>query len=145
MGKLFLLCSDFLFFILIPSGRIRSAARIRSRIVILLASCRLAFLASSRTRFLSPGILSSAVSSIVIRRSPGGIKADSAFKKVVFPAEVPPPIINEYPHRTSCCKKAAVSSSSVPMRNRSSISIARAGNLRIVNTGPSTATGGSAA
>ena len=80
---------------MILSGRIRSAARIRSRIVMARFSCKFAFFASRRTRLRSPGIRSSAVSSMVMSLSSAGIEAASAFKNVVFPADVPPPISKE--------------------------------------------------
>lgn len=71
------------------SGRIRSAARIRSLIRISLSPSRFAFRASSRTQCASDK-RSSSESSIVITLSSCGIYADSAFRKVVLPEPVPP-------------------------------------------------------
>ena len=52
----------------------------------------LAFRVSSDTRFGTVTIFNSAESSIVMTRSSGGIYCDNAFRKVVFPEPVPPPI-----------------------------------------------------
>ena len=84
-------------------GAIRRAVRIRSRIVIARFPSILAGFASRRTRFSTPWICSSAESSIVIIRSSWGIALDNAFRNVVLPEEVPPPIRIEYPARTAVC------------------------------------------
>ena len=75
---------------IIIDGRIRSAARIKSRIVIGVTPSVFAFLVSSRTKFTLSISCNSAESSIVIIRSSLGINCDSAFKNVVFPDPVPP-------------------------------------------------------
>lgn len=72
------------------SGRMRSAVRIRSRIVIGVTPSVLALRVSSRTRFGLSKSCSSAESSTVMIRSSRGIYWESAFKKVVFPEPVPP-------------------------------------------------------
>ena len=126
---------------IIRSGRIRSDALIRSRIVISRTPSILAVLVSRRIRFGTDVIWSSAESSIVMTRSPFGIYADSAFKKVVFPAPVPPDTKILYPACTSCFRKSTASLEMAPRRISCSISIGCSGNLRIVTAEPSIATG----
>lgn len=141
MGKLFLLCSDFLFFILIPSGRIRRAVRIRSRIVIGTTPSVFAFLVSSRTRLGLSNSCNSAESSIVINRSSLGIYWERAFRNVVFPEPVPPEMKILYPARTNIRKNSAASLVIDPIWIKSSIRIGFFGNLRIDMAEPSIATG----
>ena len=52
--------------------------------------------------------------SIVITRSPGGINSESAFKKVVFPAPVPPLTKMLYRAATSVFKRSAASGEILP-------------------------------
>lgn len=96
------------------SGRIRRAARISSPIPIAPAPSALASLVSIRTRFSMWFNCSSAASSIVITRSPGGINSESAFKKVVFPAPVPPLTKMLYRAATSVFKRSAASGEILP-------------------------------
>ena len=73
MGKLFLLCFDFPFFILIPSGLILNADLIKSLIDTAFLPSTLALLASSLTRLSTSISFSSAESSIVMILSSLGI------------------------------------------------------------------------
>lgn len=141
MEKHFLLCSDFPFFILIPSGRIRSAVRIKSRMVMGSTPSVLAFLVSRRTRFGLSTSCNSAESSIVIIRSSLGIYWDSAFKKVVFPEPVPPETKILYPDSTNSLKKPAASSDTEPIAIKFSIKMGFSGNLRMEIAEPSMETG----
>ena len=81
---------------IILSGLIRRADRIRSRIVTDTAPAILAIFAYRHTRLSIPRILSTALSSMVIRRSSFGIYSVTAPRNVVFPLPVPPPITIEY-------------------------------------------------
>ncbi len=71
------------------SGRMRSALRTRSRMLIAPRPSRLAGRASRLTRWLWRR-RSSAASSMVMMRSPSGMKFDSRLRKVVLPEPVPP-------------------------------------------------------
>ena len=79
---------------------------------------------------------------MVITRSVSGIKEERAFKKVVFPEFVPPQTNRLYFAFTSCSKNWADSSVSAWKRISFSM-VMGSGNLRMVTTGPSSATGGS--
>lgn len=141
MGKLFLLCSDFPFFILIPSGRILKDVRIRSRIEIAVTPSILAFLVSNRTRLSTPWICSSAESSIVITRSSDGIYCDSALRNVVFPDEVPPEINMLYLALTRAFSSSAASIFIDCNCISFSMLIGSFGNLRMDIADPSRAIG----
>lgn len=136
MGKLFLLCSDFPFFILIPSGLIRRAVLIRSLIVIGVTPSVFAFLVSSLTIFLAPRSCSSAESSIVIILSSSGIYCDRAFRKVVFPEPVPPEINILYLACVSICRSLATSGERASISTSLSMLIGCSGNFLIDTAEP---------
>lgn len=115
MGKLFLLCFDFPFFILIPSGRILNADFIRSLMVTTFLPSTLAFRASRRTRLSIFISLSSAESSIVMTLSPPGMYEDSALRNVVLPDPVPPLMKMLYLAFTSDARNPAASSDTEPI------------------------------
>ena len=79
---------------------------------------------------------------MVMIRSSLGIKLDKIFKKVVFPAPVPPEMNMLYLAFTSFSRKAAASSETASISNNFSIVITSFGNLRMVITGPFRAIGG---
>lgn len=141
MVRPFLLCFDFLFFIMRLSGRILKLLRIRSRTEIVLHPSMLAFLVSRETRFCAYFNCSSALSSIVTIRSSGGIACDSAFKNVVFPLPVPPLIKMLYRHFTNSSRKLLHSSVIDPSATSLSSVIPSSGNRRIVIAGPFNAIG----
>lgn len=143
MGIRFFLRFNFPFFILIPSGRIRKDVLIKSRMVISRSPSRLAFLASSITRFSTRSSCNSALSSIVIIRSSAGINSDRAFNTVVFPDPVPPLTKMLYPAFTTFRKNAAASSLMEPHSRSCRIRTGSFGKRRIVITGPFSATGSS--
>ena len=101
----------------------------------------LALRVSIRTRLGTWRICSSAESSMVITRSCSGIKEDNAFKNVVFPEFVPPLTKMLYRASTSFSKNAAASFV-IAWKRISFSMVTGSGNLRIVTTGPSSATGG---
>lgn len=75
-------------------------------------------------------------------RSVFGIKAESAFKKVVLPELVPPLMKMLYPAATAFFRKAAASAVSVPKPISVSI-VMGSGNFRMVTAGPPREIGGS--
>ena len=79
---------------------------------------------------------------MVMMRSSSGINSVSAFKKVVFPEEVPPLTIRFTRPRTHSFRKWAHLEVNVPMLTRRSRVKAWLGNFRIVNVGPAKAIGG---
>ena len=137
-----MLSSKPLFFILRPSGLIRKAARISIPIPMAPWPSPLAFLVSSRTRFSMWASFKSAESSMVITRSSGGINSERAFKKVVFPAPVPPLTKILYRAAASIFKRSAASLVTLPY-SRSRSMVIGSGNFRIVRIGPFSATGSS--
>lgn len=141
MGIRFFLRFNFPFFILIPSGRSRRLALIKSRIVISFSPSRFAVRASSRTRFSTPRICNSAESSIVTIRASFGTKSLSAFSIVVLPEPVPPEINMLYPACTNIFRTDATHASTLPIAINAFISIRCFGNRRIVITGPPSDTG----
>ena len=122
-------------------GFMRRAALISWLMVISPSPSVLAFLVSRRTRFGTCVICNSAESSMVITRSPEGMKDDNAFRNVVFPEFVPPLINILHPSSTSCSRKPAASVLMALKRISFSMVIG-SGNFLIVTTGPSRATGG---
>ena len=78
---------------------------------------------------------------MVITLSSLGMYSDKAFKKVVFPDPVPPPIKMVYPACTSFSKNCAASRLRLSISISFSMVIGSFGKRRIVNTGPSRATG----
>ena len=123
------------------SGRMRNALRTSVRTVTSPRPSRLAGRASSRTT-CGCWRRSSAASSIVTMRSPGGMNAESALSVVVLPDPVPP--------LTSTFNRAAMAARSrscsggdqVPEATSSSGENPRRRKRRIVSTGPSSASGG---
>lgn len=142
MGIRFFLRFNFPFFILIPLGRIRRAARTSVRMVISFSPSRFFPLASSRTRLGSPRICSSALSSITTTRSWTGIYPDSTFRNVVLPLPVPPLTNRLYPAFTRQMRKSAASPVIDFQASRSCMRMGCCGNRRMVITGPSTEAGG---
>ena len=126
---------------MILSGLILRAERIRSLIVTAPSPSGFAPLASSFTRFSTPLICISALSSIVMIRSSFGIKSDIAFKNVVFPAPVPPLTKILYFAITNFLMNCAASSVILPQSISFFIVNGSSGNVRIVRIGPFTATG----
>ena len=127
---------------MIRSGRIRRLAFIRLRIVTSPSPAVFLFLASSDTRLSILLICNSAESSIVIIRSPCGMKFDKAFKNVVFPDPVPPQIKILYFASTSNLNTSATFLFKEPYFKSCSIVIGVFENLRIVMTGPIKEIGG---
>ena len=119
----------------------RRLAFIKSLILISSTPSVVAFLVSILTRFSTPAICNSALSSIVIILSLEGIKFDIAFKKVVFPEPVPPQIKILYPAITISFSISAVSCVIVCHSTRCFIVIASLKNFLIVTIGPFIATG----
>ncbi len=68
--------------------------------------------------------------------------ADIAFRSVVLPAPAPPDRTMLRRPATAARSRSAVAGASVPSATRSSSCSARAGNLRMLSCGPSTASGG---
>ena len=123
------------------SGRIRRALLIRSLMVISPLPFTVAFLVSSLTRFLIPIIRSSALSSMVIILSSGGINPDRTFRSVVLPEPVDPLTSMLYFAHTRLLKKSRASLVILFVRTSISESTGRFGNLLIVSIGPFMATG----
>ncbi len=129
---------------MIRSGRIRSEFRTRSRIRTSPVPSALACRVSSVTTW-TPWSWSSADSSMVMRRSPSGMKFESTLSIVVFPVPVPPTTIIEILPRTHASRKTAASMDTEPREMRSCMTSARSGNFRMVSTGPRMARGGTIA
>ena len=89
----------------------------------------------SRVTTWCPWIWSSADSSMVMRRSPSGMKLDRTFSMVVFPVPVPPTTIMLIFPRTQASRKTAASMVTEPSPIRSCMTMARSGNFRMVSTG----------
>ncbi len=130
---------------MIRSGRMRSALRTRSRIVISPRFSRLAGRASSRST-CSWRSCSSAASSMVMIRSSSGMKADSTFSVVVLPEPVPPLITMFSRPCTQSRSRSATCGVIVPNAMRWPTPVSgSAANFRIVSSEPSSATGGTTA
>ncbi len=117
------------------SGRMWSALRSRSRVVISPDPSRLAGRASS-VMTCSWRSWSSAASSMVMIRSSSGTKAEITLRVVVLPDPVPPDTNRLSRASTHARRKSNISSVAVPNRTRSSTVYGRAENLRMVMTGP---------
>ena len=102
---------------------------------------RLAGRASRLTRWLWRR-RNSAASSMVMMRSPSGMKFDSRLRKVVLPEPVPPETTMLRRCSTQMRRNPAISCEREPRRTRSSTSSARRANLRMVSVGPLRASGG---
>lgn len=126
---------------MILSGRILSAVLRRSAMEISCDSSMLAALHSSLTRLGIPCICSSALSSMVMILSSPGMKADSAFSIVVFPAPVPPPMRIVYLACTRGISILSASSVTLPRDSSRSIVTGSSGNWRMVRIGPFSAAG----
>ena len=127
---------------MIRSGRIRSALRTRRRIVTSPRPSRFGGRASSRTT-CGWRSRSSAASSIVTTRSLSPTKLDSTFSVVVLPEPVPPQTNTLARARTARARKSSRPGPSVPFSTRSSGESPWRRKRRIVNAGPSSASGGS--
>src|SRR5690606_41238318 len=79
---------------------------------------------------------------MVTTRSPSGMPLDRVLGKVVLPDPVPPETTTFLRLRTHRYRNSAMADEMDPDRTRSSISGRRAGNLRMVNVAPLSATGG---
>ena len=126
---------------MIRSGRMRSAFRTRSRIVIWPLPSMLAGRAS-RLMTCFCDSRSSAASSIVTIRSFSGMNELSTFSIVVLPVPVPPETRMLSLPETQASRNAAAWWESVPNETRSSIVSGSFENLRIVSDGPVMARGG---
>ncbi|MBM2829156.1 MAG: hypothetical protein HW408_1688, partial [Actinobacteria bacterium] len=126
---------------MIRSGRIRRALRTRSRCVTVPFPSMLEGRVSSRT-VCSCCRISSAASSTVMIRSSSGIEADRMFRKVVFPAPVPPDTRMFILAFTMASKTAAISALREPLERRFSIRSGFTPNRRIDMAGPSMDRGG---
>ena len=125
----------------IRSGRMRSAFRTRSRIVIAPLPSMLDGRAS-RLMTCFCASLSSAASSIVMMRSRSGMNDESTFRSVVLPVPVPPEIRTFSLPSTHASRKAAAWCERLPKATRSSMVSGSRENLRIVSDGPVIASGG---
>ena len=124
------------------SGRIRSALRTRSRMVISPRPSMFGGRDSSRSTW-SWCSWSSAASSIVTMRSSAGRNCDSTLSVVVLPEPVPPLItMSSRPAHAGARAARPPAGSCVPNAIRSSTVYGSAANLRIVSTEPSSAIGG---
>ena len=101
---------------MIRSGRSRSAVRTRSCSVTAPAPSAFAGLASSRTTW--PARRNSAVSSTATTRSSAGISVERTFRRVVFPAPVPPLTTRFRLSATASASCRAPSSSTPPPCNK---------------------------
>ena len=126
---------------MIRSGRMRSALRTRSRMVIAPRPSMLGGRASSRIRCGWPS-RSSAASSMVTIRSPAGMKSLRTLSSVVLPEPVPPETMRFFRICTQTLRNAAISAVQVPKRMRSASVSGTRENLRIVTHGPVSESGG---
>ena len=79
---------------------------------------------------------------MVTIRSLAGMKLDSTLRKVVLPVPVPPDTRMLSRPFTVAANRASAGCDSEPRVTRSSAVMVSAANLRMVSTGPSTASGG---
>ena len=122
------------------SGRMRSELRTRSRIETSPLPSTFDGRASSVTT-CGCWSRSSALSSTVMMRSPGGTAADIAFSSVVLPAPVPPAMTTlSLPSTTA--RRSCVVGLSIEFISVSWSSVNRRGKRRIVIVGPRSASGG---
>ncbi len=125
----------------IRSGRIRRAFRTSCRTVTSPAPSTLGGRASRETT-CGWGSRSSAASSMVMSRSPGGMNEESTPSNVVFPVPVPPETTMFALPLTLAARNSIIGSVRLPIRTRSSGLKGRSENLRMVTTGPQSERGG---
>ena len=85
---------------------------------------------------------SSGVSSMVMTRSPAGMKPESAPSNVVLPEPVPPEITMGQRACTAAQRKSAMAADSAPTPSRSSMLSMPSENVRTLSAGPSGEMGG---
>jgi hypothetical protein len=123
------------------SGRMRRALMTSSRMVTSPLPSMLGGRFSSRmTCFWR--ICNSAASSMVMMRSPAGMKLDRTFSSVVLPEPVPPEMTMFSRPRVQADRNSTRSGVMVPKASRSSTVRGSRLNLRTVSTGPVSDTGG---
>ena len=120
----------------------RSALMTRSRMVTSPVPSTLRGRASRRTTCGCSRKRSSAESSIVTIRSSRGSTHDKALSNVVFPLPVPPDTAMLFRARTAHVRQLPTVAPNEPVSIMSPSVITREANLRMVSTGPSTASGG---